>query len=286
MVVTRITVWSSLRSSLWSSRDLTAWPSLWLSRGHCMVTTVAITDFSAWSSLWLSRGHCRVATVVVTWSLCGHHCGCQVVTVWSSLWSSLSGDVLMRIAPPMGHEGGGGRCRVTASGLPDDVKDSVREIVAELGGRYSESMSRSATHLVVQYQQGEKYKHAASYGVIPVTLAWLINCAKEGQCGARPFTPPSLCFSSLASCCRGRLLFSLVKSSFFGMGLNRTQSNTFSMAYFTFCLQPIFQTLFQVQIKAIANQLSRFKLQTFVGRSVPFLIVDARTQLQTGLSKW
>eukprot|EP00884_Botryococcus_braunii_P023540 jgi/Botrbrau1/9870/Bobra.0080s0005.2 len=83
--------------------------------------------------------------------------------------------------------------KVTASGMPQDAKESVREVVKELGGRYSANMGHSATHLIVPYQEGEKFKHAAEYSVTPVTADWLIDCALQGKLlpEKRYYPPPA-----------------------------------------------------------------------------------------------
>lgn len=72
-------------------------------------------------------------------------------------------------------------CRVTASGLEHEGKDSVKRIVNILGGHYTIKMSLKNTHLVVPYAAGEKYNGAVRFNVIPVTCQWLIDVARAGE---------------------------------------------------------------------------------------------------------
>jgi hypothetical protein len=64
--------------------------------------------------------------------------------------------------------------------MHDDAKASVKELVRELGGTYTSSMSKSNTHLVVPDARGEKFLNCPRLAVKPVTADWLIDCATQG----------------------------------------------------------------------------------------------------------
>lgn len=73
------------------------------------------------------------------------------------------------------------RYRLCASGMADDAKNAIKELVKHLGGKYTQRMTRSNTHLIIQKAMGEKWKHARAYDVKPVTPDWLVDSALAGM---------------------------------------------------------------------------------------------------------
>lgn len=71
--------------------------------------------------------------------------------------------------------------RICASGIDDDGKKAIKELVKHMGGKYTNKMSRSNTHLIIQKAMGEKWRHAADYGVAAVTQDWLVQSAVAGE---------------------------------------------------------------------------------------------------------
>ncbi|BDA47374.1 probable protein ECT2 at N-terminal half [Coccomyxa sp. Obi] len=71
--------------------------------------------------------------------------------------------------------------KLCASGMPDDAKLAIKELVKHLGGKYTQKMSRHNTHLIIQKAMGDKWKHATAFGVIPVTPDWLVDSARAGR---------------------------------------------------------------------------------------------------------
>jgi hypothetical protein len=72
--------------------------------------------------------------------------------------------------------------------MPAEAKEAVRELVAHLGGSYSQKMSRANTHLILQQAAGDKWRHAATFAVRPVTIEWLVESAAAGAHAARQGT--------------------------------------------------------------------------------------------------
>jgi len=72
-------------------------------------------------------------------------------------------------------------CRVTVSSYPDEVKASVEQLVSIMGGRYSTSLSKKNSHLLIRAAAGPKFAGCAGRGVIPVTADWLIESAHAGM---------------------------------------------------------------------------------------------------------
>ncbi|KAK9905703.1 hypothetical protein WJX75_004882 [Coccomyxa subellipsoidea] len=70
--------------------------------------------------------------------------------------------------------------KLCASGMADDAKNAIKELVKHLGGKYTQRMTRSNTHLIIQKAMGEKWKHARAYDVKPVTPDWLVDSALAG----------------------------------------------------------------------------------------------------------
>lgn len=71
--------------------------------------------------------------------------------------------------------------RLCASGMPDDAKVAIKELVKHLGGKYTQKMSRHNTHLIIQKAMGDKWKHTTVFRVIPVTPDWLVDSARAGK---------------------------------------------------------------------------------------------------------
>jgi len=94
--------------------------------------------------------------------------------------------------------------RVSASGMDDAAKATVKEIVKHLGGKYTLHLTRQNTHLVLEHATGAKFDAAPAYGVHPVTPEWLLASADAGArhgCSTgslRPLAPGR--FSCLKPC--------------------------------------------------------------------------------------
>ncbi|DBA89074.1 hypothetical protein WJX77_001689 [Trebouxia sp. C0004] len=83
--------------------------------------------------------------------------------------------------------------RVTVSSYPDDVKASIEQLVSIMGGRYSTSLSKKNSHLLIRAAAGPKFSGCAARRVIPVTADWLIESAHAGRLlDERDFHPPAL----------------------------------------------------------------------------------------------
>ncbi|KAL0048805.1 hypothetical protein WJX82_011551 [Trebouxia sp. C0006] len=83
--------------------------------------------------------------------------------------------------------------RVTVSSYPDEVKASVEQLVSIMGGRYSTSLSKKNSHLLIRAAAGPKFAGCIARGVIPVTADWLIESAHAGRLlDERDFHPPAL----------------------------------------------------------------------------------------------
>ena len=67
------------------------------------------------------------------------------------------------------------------SSYPDEVKASVEQLVSIMGGRYSTSLSKKNSHLLIRAAAGPKFAGCAARGVIPVTADWLIESAHAGM---------------------------------------------------------------------------------------------------------
>ena len=53
-----------------------------------------------------------------------------------------------------------------------------------LGGKYSTALRPTSTHLVIDKAVGAKYDSCARLNVVPVTIAWLWDVARQGAlCG-------------------------------------------------------------------------------------------------------
>ena len=70
---------------------------------------------------------------------------------------------------------------MTVSSYPDEVKASVEQLVSIMGGRYSTSLSKKNSHLLIRAAAGPKFAGCAARGVIPVTADWLIESAHAGM---------------------------------------------------------------------------------------------------------
>ncbi len=71
------------------------------------------------------------------------------------------------------------------SSYPDEVKASVEQLVSIMGGRYSTSLSKKNSHLLIRAAAGPKFAGCIARGVIPVTADWLIESAHAGKCQPR-----------------------------------------------------------------------------------------------------
>ena len=70
---------------------------------------------------------------------------------------------------------------MTVSSYPEDVKASIEQLVSIMGGRYSTSLSKKNSHLLIRAAAGPKFAGCAARGVIPVTADWLIESAHAGM---------------------------------------------------------------------------------------------------------
>ena len=66
------------------------------------------------------------------------------------------------------------------SSYPEDVKASIEQLVSIMGGRYTTSMSKKNSHLLIRAAAGPKFAGCAARGVVPVTADWLIESAHAG----------------------------------------------------------------------------------------------------------
>eukprot|EP00873_Tetraselmis_striata_P003310 jgi/Tetstr1/423574/TSEL_014246.t1 len=80
--------------------------------------------------------------------------------------------------------------KVCASGYEEDERTIIKMMTKDLGGKYSQTMGRSNTHLVLPVATGDKYRHRDSMGVIPVTSEWLIASAVKGMRMPESHYPP------------------------------------------------------------------------------------------------
>ena len=71
-------------------------------------------------------------------------------------------------------------CRVTVSSYPEDIKTSIAHLVSIMGGRYTTSLGKKNSHLLIRAAAGSKFAGCASRGVRPVTADWLIESAHAG----------------------------------------------------------------------------------------------------------
>ncbi len=61
------------------------------------------------------------------------------------------------------------------------TKSAIKTLVTLLGGIYTETLSRSNTHLLLQAADGDKFRMAHKFGVTTVTSGWLAQCALRGM---------------------------------------------------------------------------------------------------------
>lgn len=73
-----------------------------------------------------------------------------------------------------------GLCRLTVSSYPDDVKVGISHLVTILGGRYTTSLGKRNSHLLIRAAAGPKFAGCVSRAVTPVTADWLIESAYAG----------------------------------------------------------------------------------------------------------
>eukprot|EP01117_Protostelium_nocturnum_P017740 TRINITY_DN7277_c0_g1_i1.p1 TRINITY_DN7277_c0_g1~~TRINITY_DN7277_c0_g1_i1.p1 ORF type:complete len:1439 (-),score=455.00 TRINITY_DN7277_c0_g1_i1:80-4396(-) len=68
------------------------------------------------------------------------------------------------------------------SGFLDLERNNIAEFIKLLGARYTSTLNRKDTHLIVKTPSGQKYNHAISWNLFPVvSLDWLYHCAKMGK---------------------------------------------------------------------------------------------------------
>jgi hypothetical protein len=71
---------------------------------------------------------------------------------------------------------------ISMSGYDEDIKSAIKHTIETIGGQVSiENMSAKDTHLIVPHAHGQKYKHSARLGVIPVTSQWLVESVRAGR---------------------------------------------------------------------------------------------------------
>ena len=69
---------------------------------------------------------------------------------------------------------------MVASGLAEEAKATLGDVMKQLGGRFSLKMNASCTHLVLQWAYGPKFDACSCYAVKPVTVDWLVDSARAG----------------------------------------------------------------------------------------------------------
>lgn len=62
-----------------------------------------------------------------------------------------------------------------------DQREQIAEKIIANGGRYTGDLTRKCTHLIVAKPEGKKFVAAKSWGIYPVTLAWLDNSIARGM---------------------------------------------------------------------------------------------------------
>lgn len=70
---------------------------------------------------------------------------------------------------------------MTVSSYPEDVKITISHLVTIMGGKYTTSLGKKNSHLLIRAAAGPKFAGCASRGVIPVTADWLIESAHAGE---------------------------------------------------------------------------------------------------------
>ncbi|KAK9827772.1 hypothetical protein WJX74_001847 [Apatococcus lobatus] len=71
--------------------------------------------------------------------------------------------------------------RLCASGYSDPEKEKIKVLTNMLGGKYSTALRPTSTHLVIDKAVGAKYDSCARLEVVPVTIAWLWDVARQGR---------------------------------------------------------------------------------------------------------
>ena len=70
-------------------------------------------------------------------------------------------------------------CSVT--GFEEEDRQYVISTIVDNGGIYSGDLTRNVTHLIVNKPEGKKYAAALHWGVKPVSIEWLKDCAERGM---------------------------------------------------------------------------------------------------------
>ena len=77
---------------------------------------------------------------------------------------------------------GAEKLSVAISGYDRPIRSAIKHTVETIGGKVSlDCMSAKDSHLLVPFAHGEKYKHSARLGVIPVTADWLVQSINAGR---------------------------------------------------------------------------------------------------------
>ena len=71
--------------------------------------------------------------------------------------------------------------RVCSTMLGEEARNTLAIMLSVYGGKFSASMTKRNTHLVLPSAQGEKFQAALKWGVKPVTMAWVVESALLGM---------------------------------------------------------------------------------------------------------
>ncbi|XP_023933099.1 DNA topoisomerase 2-binding protein 1 isoform X2 [Lingula anatina] len=72
---------------------------------------------------------------------------------------------------------------ITVSGISNDERAEVKQVVEAQGGRYTGEMKiNDCTHLIVNEPKGQKYEFAVKWKIHIVCLAWLFESVQNGYC--------------------------------------------------------------------------------------------------------
>ncbi|KAK9096174.1 hypothetical protein Sjap_021671 [Stephania japonica] len=80
--------------------------------------------------------------------------------------------------------------RICISQYEDKDKLLLRNLCFVLGSKFSEKLTRKATHLICKFTCGKKYIAACEWGIQPVTFDWISECIRQDAIvSADPFRP-------------------------------------------------------------------------------------------------
>jgi hypothetical protein len=71
--------------------------------------------------------------------------------------------------------------QASVSGYSGLERDFYSKLLLALGARHTENLTKRNTHLIVTAPSGPKFEFASSMGMLCVTSAWLLECAKTGR---------------------------------------------------------------------------------------------------------